>query len=261
MKTRGRPFNPRSKVCFNVSDSEVERTDSDRSRTPSPFLSSNKYYPWLYGKKQERDGDVGDVDGDGEGIYLENSKITDDEDNDEEDDSPQYEAPKEDDKDPEDEDAAVCVEEEKNHKACENKKSDKPKVLSKFLDKVISSLKTQKAPQPVPPPASQPQPVPPPPSQPQPVPPPPSQPPTEPQPVPPPPSGPPMASLAQNLKLFPPPPPPPEHPPQPPRPESPEPGEIVDRERSYHQYDPNYGRRGHSLGLMSEGGIDQSAVQ
>ena len=64
--TRGREkkINPRGKVCFNVSDSEVERTDSDRSRTPSPFLSTNRYYPWLYGNKEEEGG-----------IYLERSKI------------------------------------------------------------------------------------------------------------------------------------------------------------------------------------------
>ena len=213
MKTRGRPINARAKVCFNVSDSEVERTDSDRSRTPSPFLSTNRYYPWLYGKKDQGHEDVGD--GDGEGIYLEDSKITDDDNDYEADDSPQYVAPKDDDEDTEVQDDAVCVEEQKSHKDCENKKSEKPKVLSKFLDKVISSLKTQNVstpkpvslpPQPVPPPPlSQPQPVPPPPSQPPPVPPLPS----EPQPVPPPPAGPPQASLARNLKLFPPPPPPP----------------------------------------------------
>ena len=34
------------RVRFDVSDSD--RDESDRSRTPSPFLSCNKYYPWLY---------------------------------------------------------------------------------------------------------------------------------------------------------------------------------------------------------------------
>ena len=109
----------RAKVSFNVSDSDIERTDSDRSRTPSPFLSTNKYYPWLYKKEDDQE----------EGIQLESIRIKNQVIN---------------------KDKSVLDKRKQSKKQEEGKKGEieaeegeRNKGLGKFLDKVISSLKTQ----------------------------------------------------------------------------------------------------------------------
>ena len=109
----------RAKVSFNVSDSDIERTDSDRSRTPSPFLSTNKYYPWLYKKEDDQE----------EGIQLESIRIKDQAIN---------------------KDKSILDKKKQSKKQEEGKKGEieaeegeRNKGLGKFLDKVIYSLKTQ----------------------------------------------------------------------------------------------------------------------
>ena len=187
----------RAKVSFNVSDSDIERTDSDRSRTPSPFLSTNKYYPWLYNNEDNQE----------EGIQLEAIKIkvknkdkslsgqrklsT----------KPKINVDTESKKDEEENDEMAAEERERN------------KGLGKFLDKVISSLKTQNPPAP-----SRQPPLPP----------------GPPRPVPSPYD--PIQARPGVASLPPPPPPPPKElppsmiplPPPTPRYDSPEPGEITE---------------------------------
>ena len=213
----------RSKVSFNVSDSDVERTDSDRSRTPSPFLSSNKYYPWLYQDSAEK------TDGDSDGIKLEDIKINEDEvPNDIEDDY--QDSPR----------SSIGSELSSRRNSVEAGKSkdpekDKKKGIGKLFERMISTLKNQNPSDATIAPPLPPQPVPPPglPPQPRPVPPP-SHPPMPPQPVPSP-----YYNPSKSGLFAPPPPPPPEEspgkiplPPPTPRYESPEPGEITEAEET-----------------------------
>jgi len=210
----------RSKVRFDVSDSDIERTDSDRSRTPSPFLSSNKYYPWLYKDKDNDDG-----------LQLEGMKINElnDDDGGYPDDIDDYEDSLGVDVvnkhkiNPENKDMSKKEKsvENKDKNPEENASKEKTAGIGNFLDKFISKLKTKTNSSAPPPP------VPPPPQPPQPVPPPSYLPPPPPRPVPSP-----YGSLMQ------PPPPPPDEaspskiplPPPTPRYDSPEPGEITDND-------------------------------
>ena len=182
----------RAKVSFNVSDSDIERTDSDRSRTPSPFLSTNKYYPWLYDKENAED----------EGIQLESIKIN-DRDKDED-----YAGSKK---------QSARLPREADSEEVETEERERKKGLGKFLDKVISSLKTQNPSAPSQPPCQPPLP------------------PGPPRPVPSPYD--PVQIRPGLPNLAPPPPPPPPQdvspskiplPPPTPRHESPEPGEITE---------------------------------
>ena len=194
----------RAKVSFNVSDSDIERTDSDRSRTPSPFLSTNKYYPWLYNKEEE-------------GLELDNIKINDNDDmaEDEESsrDSPVIQETKKSNKDRPKERQTKKKEERTEDDAA--REAAKKKGLGTFFDKVISSLKTVTAPAPVPPPP---------------------QPPLPPQPVPSPylHAAPPPPRAPPQQQPPPPAPPSPSRIPLPPATprytESPEPGEITEAE-------------------------------
>ena len=186
----------RAKVSFNVSDSDVERTDSDRSRTPSPFLSTNKYYPWLYSVEGHQE----------EGIHLESIKIDD-------------QARIKDKttvgkkKQPKINFESLSKKDNEKKRQVEAEEREKNKGLGKFLDKVISSLKTHN------PPAKESLPP---------------LPPSPPRPVPSPYD--PSQATPGKLRLAPPPPPPPEDvspdmiplPPSTPRYESPEPGEITE---------------------------------
>ena len=180
----------RAKVSFDVSDSDIERTDSDRSRTPSPFLSTNKYYPWLYTKDDDQE----------EGIQLESIKIKN--------------QVKNKDKSLLDKRKPSTKKEAGKKVEIEAEEGERSKGLGKFLDKVISTLKTHNSTAPARPP-----PLPPGPPRPVPSPYDPIQ--TRPGPLPSlaPPPPPPPADIPPSLIPLPPP---------TPRYESPEPGEITE---------------------------------